>query len=78
MCGQTPPLTSADLEGDLPDSSTGQTLPGVRLKLKTPDGEPVYSKTDKRGHFHLSDIAPGFYYLAARAPDSWNVPSPWT
>jgi hypothetical protein len=63
---QAPP--SADLEGDVINSTTGAPIAGARLKLDRYQAEPIYVRSDVNGHFRFANLEPGGYSLTADSP----------
>jgi hypothetical protein len=60
---------SAIVEGTVIDKATGAPIAGARVLLARNIGdEPVITKTDDRGHFEFSDLAPATHYIRAERP----------
>ncbi len=54
---------NATLRGFVRDASDGQTLQGVNVILRSPDGSVNGAATDRDGYYAISRIAPGTYTL---------------
>lgn len=64
MCAQT--TTAASLRGTITDSTSGQRLLGVGLRLEGAGGSnSAVTATDELGSFRFSNLAPGVYTLRA-------------
>ncbi len=65
---QSPPTAKAILEGDVVDAATGAPIAGARIKLQSQPAEPLYTRTDEKGHFVFRDLDPLSYGLYANSP----------
>ena len=65
---QTPAATMAILEGDVVNSATSAPIAGARVKLGTGQAEPVYLRSDAKGHFLFNNLLPAIYLVSVDAP----------
>lgn len=63
-CGRKPTTASGTISGTVIDSTTGKAMVGVTIKA----GDKQV-KTDSKGRYKISDIAPGSYTLTATFSD---------
>ena len=65
---QAPTPTKAGVEGDVVDSVTGAPISGARIRLAAAGRQPLYGRTDDRGHFAFENLAPALYNLNVERP----------
>jgi len=66
--GQAQAAATATLEGTIVNAVDGSPIPGARVKTGQQFAEPLYARTDEKGHFVFTGLSLGVYYLVAEAP----------
>jgi hypothetical protein len=72
---QTPADTRAILEGDVVNSVTGAPSAAARIQVDPPQpAEPLYVRSDAKGHFLFDNLSPAFYRVSVEAPGFLKPP----